>query len=47
LWDRGLLSGASQKADCINVFHVGETILSLQVNNFLNFAFFTERVLGF
>ena len=31
LWDRGLLSGASQKSECIAVFHVGETILSLQV----------------
>ena len=31
LWDRGLLSGASQKAECIAVIHVGETILSLQV----------------
>ena len=31
LWDRGLLSGASQKSECISVFHIGETILSLQV----------------
>ena len=31
LWDRGLLSGASQKSECIAVFHIGETILSLQV----------------
>ena len=29
LWDRGLLSGASQKADCIAVTHIGETIISL------------------
>ena len=32
LWDRGLLSGASQKAEGVSVFHVGETIRSLQVN---------------
>ena len=31
LWDRGLLSGASQKAEGVSVFHVGETIRSLQV----------------
>jgi len=30
LWDRGLLSGASQKADCVTVSHLGETVLSLQ-----------------
>ncbi|PIK57420.1 putative splicing factor 3B subunit 3 [Apostichopus japonicus] len=30
LWDRGVLSGASQKADPIATFHVGETVLSLQ-----------------
>ena len=24
LWDRGLLSGAGQKAECVSVFHVGE-----------------------
>ena len=30
LWDRGLLSGAGQKAECMSVFHVGETMLSLQ-----------------
>ncbi|KAG1692941.1 Splicing factor 3B subunit 3 [Nymphon striatum] len=30
LWDRGLLGGASQKADILANFHVGETILSLQ-----------------
>ena len=29
LWDRGLLSGAGQKADCIAVTHIGETIVSL------------------
>jgi len=29
LWDRGLLSGAGQKADCIAVTHIGETIISL------------------
>lgn len=31
LWDRGLLSGASQKAETVSMFHVGETIMSLQV----------------
>lgn len=30
LWDRGLLGGASQKADILASFHIGETILSLQ-----------------
>jgi splicing factor 3B subunit 3 len=30
LWDRGLLNGASQKADIIANFHVGEVVLSLQ-----------------
>lgn len=30
LWDRGLLSGASQKADIVANFHIGETVLSLQ-----------------
>ena len=30
LWDRGLLNGASQKADCICVIHIGEIPLSLQ-----------------
>ncbi|RZF39376.1 hypothetical protein LSTR_LSTR000897 [Laodelphax striatellus] len=30
LWDRGLLNGASQKADCIANFHVGEICMSLQ-----------------
>eukprot|EP00095_Tigriopus_kingsejongensis_P012083 snap_masked-scaffold60_size442463-processed-gene-3.15 protein:Tk12083 transcript:snap_masked-scaffold60_size442463-processed-gene-3.15-mRNA-1 annotation:"splicing factor 3b subunit 3" len=30
LWDRGMLSGASQKADCITVFHIEEIPLSLQ-----------------
>ncbi|XP_022082283.1 splicing factor 3B subunit 3-like [Acanthaster planci] len=30
LWDRGLLSGASQKSEIISNFHVGDTILSLQ-----------------
>ena len=24
LWDRGLLSGASQKADCVSVTHIGK-----------------------
>ena len=31
LWDRGNLSGASQKAECVAVFHIGETALTLQV----------------
>ncbi|CAB4062004.1 SF3B3 [Lepeophtheirus salmonis] len=35
LWDRGLLSGASQKADAVSVFHIGETILSLQKANLI------------
>ena len=30
--DRGLLNGASQKAECINVIHIGEVALSLQVS---------------
>ncbi|XP_065160888.1 splicing factor 3B subunit 3 isoform X2 [Atheta coriaria] len=30
LWDRGLLNGASQKADTVATFHVGETVTSLQ-----------------
>lgn len=30
LWDRGLLSGASQKSENICSFHVGEIIMSLQ-----------------
>uniref|UniRef100_A0A4W6DGI9 Splicing factor 3B subunit 3 n=1 Tax=Lates calcarifer TaxID=8187 RepID=A0A4W6DGI9_LATCA len=30
LWDRGLLNGASQKAEVIVNYHVGETVLSLQ-----------------
>ncbi|KAI5623964.1 splicing factor 3B subunit 3, partial [Silurus asotus] len=30
LWDRGLLNGASQKADVIVNYHIGETVLSLQ-----------------
>jgi splicing factor 3B subunit 3 len=30
LWDRGLLNGASQKADNICTFHVGEIVMSLQ-----------------
>ena len=33
LWDRGLLNGASQKAELICVIHVGEIALSLQVKN--------------
>ncbi|CAG9837474.1 unnamed protein product [Diabrotica balteata] len=30
LWDRGLLNGASQKADTITAFHIGETVTWLQ-----------------
>ncbi|MGH0133154.1 UNVERIFIED_CONTAM: hypothetical protein FKN15_061304 [Acipenser sinensis] len=30
LWDRGLLNGASQKAEVIMNYHIGETVLSLQ-----------------
>ncbi|KAL4657067.1 splicing factor 3B subunit 3 [Arapaima gigas] len=30
LWDRGLLNGASQKAEVIVNYHIGETVLSLQ-----------------
>lgn len=30
LWDRGLLNGASQKAENLITFHVGETVMSLQ-----------------
>jgi splicing factor 3B subunit 3 len=33
LWDRGLLNGASQKADFIASFHVGEIVMSLQVQH--------------
>ena len=30
LWDRGLLNGASQKAENITTFHLGEIIMSLK-----------------
>uniref|UniRef100_A0A7M5U5X2 Splicing factor 3B subunit 3 n=1 Tax=Clytia hemisphaerica TaxID=252671 RepID=A0A7M5U5X2_9CNID len=30
LWDRGVLNGASQKMDTVSVYHIGETLLSLQ-----------------
>lgn len=30
LWDRGLLSGASQKVETVAVFHVGEMVTSVQ-----------------
>jgi splicing factor 3B subunit 3 len=30
LWDRGLLNGASQKADVVVNFHIGEVVMSLQ-----------------
>ena len=32
LWDRGLLSGAGQKAECVSVFHVGK---DLKKNNLI------------
>lgn len=35
LWDRGLLNGASQKADVIANFHVGEVVTSLQKANLI------------
>lgn len=35
LWDRGLLSGASQKAECVSVFHIGEIPLSMQKANLI------------
>ena len=35
LWDRGLLSGAGQKAETLCVFHIGETVLSLQKANLI------------
>jgi splicing factor 3B subunit 3 len=35
LWDRGLLSGASNKLDVLCNFHIGETVLSLQVSHFV------------
>ena len=34
LWDRGLLSGAAQKSETLCVFHIGETVLSLQVRTY-------------
>ena len=36
LWDRGLLSGAAQKSETLCVFHIGETVLSLQVRYYTN-----------
>jgi splicing factor 3B subunit 3 len=33
LWDRGLLSGASQKAEIVSNFHIGEVCTSLQVSS--------------
>ncbi|CAH1779239.1 unnamed protein product [Owenia fusiformis] len=30
LWDRGMLNGASQKADTVNSFHISEVVTSLQ-----------------
>jgi len=35
LWDRGVLSGASNKLEVLCNFHVGETVLSLQVSSAL------------
>jgi len=34
LWDRGLLNGASQKADFIVNFHIGEICTSIQVSEY-------------
>ena len=39
LWDRGLLNGASQKAEALCIIHVGEIPLSLQVCTLLHFNF--------
>ena len=36
LWDRGLLNGASQKADVIANFHVGETVSCCQLDQLIN-----------
>lgn len=36
LWDRGLLNGASQKAEVVANFHVGETVNTLEVPYFLS-----------
>jgi len=36
LWDRGLLNGASQKADFIVNFHIGEICTSIQVSIDIN-----------
>ena len=33
LWDRGLLNGASQKADIVANFHIDEVATSLQVSD--------------
>ena len=37
LWDRGLLSGASNKLELYCNFHLGETALSLQASYHFNF----------
>lgn len=31
IWDRGLLNGASQKLDMINMFHIGESVTYLEL----------------
>lgn len=36
LWDRGVLSGASNKLDVLCNFHIGEIVLSLQVKININ-----------
>jgi len=35
LWDRGLLNGASQKAETLSVIHIGEIPLALQKANLI------------
>ena len=47
LWDRGLLNGASQKADCICVIHIGEIPLSLQKGNISLILYGLENVDSF
>ena len=44
LWDRGLLNGASQKADCICVIHIGEIPLSLQKGKISLLLYFLENI---
>ena len=44
LWDRGLLNGASQKADCICVIHIGEIPLSLQKGKISLLLYILENI---